>query len=300
MSGRVLVTGATGFVGAHLLAELGERAVPAHIDVTAPDEVAAAVVEARPDAVVHLAALSSVAESWRHGAEVWRVNAIGTVNVLDAVRAERPEARTLVVSTGEVYGDTGERPAPEDREPAPLSPYAASKVAAEVAAARAARAEGLDVVVARPFPHTGPGQGERFAVGSWTHQISRMEVEVGGALRVGDLSVRRDLTDFRDVWRAYRLLLEPGVRAGVYNVASGTAVALSRVVELLAGMASCPISVERDPARLRPVDVRVLCGDPSRLAAATGWKPDISLERALADALDEARRAVRQERMAPL
>lgn len=295
MSDRVLVTGAHGFAGRHLLHELGERAVASDADVTDPDALAADVREARPAALCHLAAASSVADSWRRGAEVWRVNALGTVNVLDAVRAEARAARTLVVSTGEVYGSTPDRPAVEEDALAPLSPYAASKAAAELAADRAARAEELDVVVARPFQHVGPGQDERFAVGSWTRQIARLERAGGGTLEVGDLTVARDLTDVRDVARAYRLLLDPDVPAETYNVASGRALRLRDVVDVLLERAQARVTVRQNPARVRAVDVRVLAGDPSRLADATGWRAEIPLEQTLADALDEARRAVREE-----
>ena len=295
MSGPVLVTGAGGFVGRHLFAELGDAAVAGETDVTDPDALAAELRRIAPTAVVHLAAASSVRDSWRAGAEVWRVNAVGTVTLLDAVAAEAPDARTLAVSTGEVYGATPERPAREEDPLAPLSPYAASKAAAELAADRAARVEGLDVVVARPFQHTGPGQDERFAIGSWTHQIARLEREGGGELEVGDLTVERDLTDVRDVVRAYRLLLDPAVPAGTYNVASGRAVPLAEVVETLVALARAPVTVRQNPARIRRVDLPVLAGDPGKLRAATGWEPGLNLERTLADALEAARAAIETE-----
>jgi GDP-4-dehydro-6-deoxy-D-mannose reductase len=219
------------------------------------------------------------------------VNVVGTVNLLDAVRAECPNARTLVVSSGEVYGPTPDGPADEERQLAPVSHYAASKAAAEVACARAARVDGLHVVVARSFMHAGPGQDERFAIASWAQQINRLEMAGGGELLVGDLSVERDISDVRDVCRAYRLLLEPAVPAGTYNVASGATVTLSSVVDLLVDSARVPVAVERDPTRLRPSDVAVLGGDPARLRAATGWRPEISLEQTVRDTLDVARAA---------
>jgi GDP-4-dehydro-6-deoxy-D-mannose reductase len=289
------VTGAGGFVGRYLLQELGDNAVAGEADVTEADAVAAELRRVAPAAVVHLAAASSVGDSWRDGAEVWRVNAVGTVTLLDAVATEAPEARVLVVSTGEVYGPTPDRPAREDDPLAPLSPYAASKAAAEIAAERAARVEGLDVVVARPFQHTGPGQDERFAIGSWTHQIARLERTGSGELEVGDLTVERDLTDVRDVVRAYRLLLDPAVPAGTYNIASGRAVPLATVVETLVGLAQAPVAVRQNPARIRRVDLPVLAGDPGKLQAATGWEPELNLERTLADALEAAREAIETE-----
>jgi GDP-4-dehydro-6-deoxy-D-mannose reductase len=291
VSSRVLVTGASGFVGTHLLALFGDEAVPAEADVTDQEAVARAVREVLPRAVIHLAALSSVADSWVAPAATWEVNAVGTVNVLEAVRRHRPEARVLFVSTEHVYGRTRQLPTSESAPVAPVSPYAASKAAAEVACAQAAE-NGLDVVVARSFQHEGPGRDERFALGSWTRQLADFELAGGGALRVGNLDVERDITDVRDVCRAYRLLLEALVPAGVYNVASGVAVRLSRVVEILVALAQVAVTVEQDPGRLRPADIPVLCGDSSKLRRATGWKPEIPLEQTLADTLEAARRAV--------
>jgi GDP-4-dehydro-6-deoxy-D-mannose reductase len=204
-----------------------------------------------------------------------------------------------MVSSGDVYGDAARIPTREDETLAPISPYGASKAAAEIAALRAVRAEGLDVVVARAFPHIGPGQGDRFAIGSWTGQIARLEAVGGGTLRVGDLTVLRDLLDVRDVCRAYELLLEPAVPGGVYNVASGEPVQLSTVVGILVGFAACPISVEVEAGRLRPADIHLQAGDSSRLRAATGWQPEIPLEQTLADALADARKRVARDEVVP-
>lgn len=296
-SGPVVVTGARGFVGRHLLGELGDRAIPIDADVTDAAAIRDAVAGAQPEAVVHLAALSSVASSWQGAADVWHVNVLGTVNVLDAVAAEKATARVLFASTGEVYGRTSQLPTSEDAAVAPLSPYAASKAAAELGCEQRRRADGLDVVVARSFTHVGPGQDERFAVASWAYQIARLEAAGGGTLLVGDLDVQRDLTDVRDVCRAYTLLLDPSVPAATYNVASGRAVTLRTVVDLLVSLAACPVTVEVDETRFRPADVRVVSGDPSRLEQATGWKPEIPLETTVADTVEEARRRVAAEEM---
>jgi GDP-4-dehydro-6-deoxy-D-mannose reductase len=287
-AGAVLVTGQGGFVRTHLLDVLGADGVTTDADVTDQDAVAAAVEETRPRAVVHLAALSWVADSWRDPARVWHVNAVGTVNVLEAVRRASPRTRVLAVSTGEVYGRADRLPTPEDAPIAPVSPYAASKAAAEIACAQA-RDSGVDVVVARAFQHEGPGRDDRFALGSWTRQLAELEFAGGGTLRVGNLEIERDITDVRDVSRAYALLLDPSVPAGVYNVATGRSVRLAEVVDLLMGLTRVPVRVEQDPDRLRPVDLPVQCGDASRLRAATGWRPEIPLERTLSDMLEAAR-----------
>ena len=293
MEGRVLITGPRGFVGRHLAAELGERAVGTTANVLDAEAVRSAVASTRPNALVHLAARSSVAASWHGATDVWSVNLLGTVNVLSAVRAERPEARVVFVSSGEVYGRAESLPVTEDAPISPLSPYAASKAAGEIACELARRSEGLKVVVARPFAHIGPGQGDQFAVGSWTLQLARAELAGRGTLRVGDLSMQRDFTDVRDVCRAYGLMLDTRVPLDIYNVASGRPTALSDVVEILLGLVTCPIGVERDPSLVRREDIDVLSGEASRLEGATGWRPTIELERTLADALEEARRIVR-------
>ena len=291
----VLVTGGQGFVGPHLLAVLDDAVAP-ELDVRDPDSLREALRSARPDAVIHLAALSQVSDSWRDPRAVWEVNAVGTVNLLEAVRAECPDARVLVVSTGEVYGRATVVPTPESERTVPLSPYAASKVAAEAAALQAGRT-GLDVVVARPFQHEGPGRDERFALGSWTIQVAELEQAGGGALRVGNLEAERDIGDVRDTVRAYRLLLDRSVPGGVYNVATGRTVRLADVVARLVALAAVPIEVEPDPARMRPADIAAIAGDPSRLRAATGWEPAIPLEQTLRDALDAARSAATIGRM---
>ena len=296
MAGPILVTGAQGFVGGHQLAQLGGRGLPLDVDVTDAKAVARAVAATAPAAVVHLAALSSVDASWDDAGETWRVNAVGTVNVLEAVRLETPEARVLVASTGEVYGRVEQVPTPEDAPLAPVSPYAASKAAAELACEQA-RCAGVDVVVARAFQHEGPGRDERFATGSWVAQIARAEESGGGTVRVGDLSARRDVTDVRDVCHAYVLLLDTSVPAGTYNVATGHTVEMREVLETLVRLAAVPLEIEPDPERMRSSELPVVCGDASRLRAATGWAPRIPLEQTLADMLEAARQET-TERMA--
>ena len=281
----VLVTGSGGFVGGHLRAELGERFLSFSRDVLDRDALREAVRDARPEAVVHLAAESSVASSWQDGLGTYRVNVEGTVNVLEAVGAEASTARVLFASTAEVYGNAPRSPTPEDEPARPLSPYAASKAAAELACT----ASGLDVVVVRAANQEGPGRDERFAVGSWTRQLARREAEGGGSVLVGDLSAERDLVDVRDACRAYRLLLDRSVPPGTYNVGSGQAVTMAQVLELLVGLARVPVRVERDEARVRPAEIPRLAVDPTKLQAAAGWEPAIPLEQTLADALEAAR-----------
>jgi GDP-4-dehydro-6-deoxy-D-mannose reductase len=286
----VLITGADGFVGTHLAAALGDDAVASEFDVLDAEAVAGAIAASQPRAIVHLAAQSSVAASWRDMPAAWSVNVLGTVNVLAAARDNAPSARVLFASTGEVYGRADEYPTPESATVAPVSPYAATKAAAEVACGQFARG-GLDVIVARAFNHEGPGRDERFAVGSWAQQIALLEDAGGGAIEVGDLSAERDLTDVRDVCRAYTLLLDAEVE-GTYNVASGRSVPMSEVLDILVSLARVPVSVEERAERLRPLEIPRLQGDPSRLREATGWLPAIALEQTLGDTLEAARARV--------
>lgn len=285
----ILVTGAGGFVGGHLLPQLGEEAVAAEADVRDAAAVAAELGAVEPRAVVHLAALSSVGESWADPVETWRVNVLGTLNVLQA--APRG-ARILLASTGEVYGRARTLPAAEDAFLDPVSPYGASKAAAELACAPARARGELEIVITRAFNTEGPGRDERFAVGSWARQIAEVEQAGGGTLLVGDLSAKRDIVDVRDACRAYALLLDPEVAAGTYNVASGQGVGMQQVLDVLLGLARCEIRVEPDPGRMRPIDIPELWGDPAKLNAATGWKAEIPLEQTLADTLDYARETV--------
>ena len=218
------------------------------------------------------------------------MNVLGTVNVLAAVRNEAPAARIVVASSGEVYGRADTIPTPEHAALAPLSPYAASKAAAEIACAQAVRADGLDVVVVRAFPLVGPGQEKRSLSARGCSQIAAPRGSRAAACcESATSSVRRDLTDVRDASAAYGSCSTRHVPAGTYNLASGTAVALGEVVELLRGLARDRDRGRAGPCALRPADIEILAGDWSALRGATGWEPTTALEESLADALDEAR-----------
>jgi GDP-4-dehydro-6-deoxy-D-mannose reductase len=301
---RVLVTGAAGFVGRHLvraLAEEGARvfagalpgdgadslpdgATPVPLDVTSDASVREALDRARPDAVFHLAAQASVGASFEDPLGTWEVNATGTLRLVHALPRG---ARVLFVSSAEVYGPVpeAEQPIAESRPPRPVTPYAASKAAAELVVLQAAAAGRLHAVVARSFNHTGPGQSTRFALASFARQLR--DVAAGRAepvLRVGNLSARRDFLDVRDVVRAYVTMMAAGESGCVYNVASGTAPALAELVDALVALSGTGARVEVDAARMRPVDVPLLCGDAARLRAL-GWTPRIGMSQTLADLL---------------
>ena len=246
---RVLITGADGFAGRHLryrLEHRGTTVIASSADVRDADAVARELEATRPDSVAHLAAITSVADAWNRESEVWTVNALGTLNVVVAVARHAPEARLLVTSSAEVYGRiSGEEPIEEDHVLAPTSPYGRSKAAAEIACGR----DDLDIVVVRPFPHTGPGQTETFAIPSFAGQIARIEAGlVAPVLKVGNLAARRDYSDVRCVVDAYARLLEMRGGPRVVNVASGRAESLGSVLDRLLALATREIAVEPDPA----------------------------------------------------
>jgi len=289
---RAFVTGGRGFVGPWLSRHLeasGDEVVVTDksVDVTDGPAVGRALEEAHPDVVYHLAALSSVSSSWDAPAETFSVNALGTVQVLNAVHRCAPKARVVLISSVEVYVIVAPESLPlgEEAPFRPVTPYAASKAAAEMAGLQAHLGWGLDVIRARPFTHTGPGQTSRFFVPDMARQIVEARETGSTELKAGNLAAARDILDVRDVVRAYRLLAEHGAPGEVYNVCSGRSVTLDHVLRRVLDLAGSDLSVVIDPSRLRPVDLPDLRGDPARLHAATGWEPEYSLDQTLTDVL---------------
>jgi GDP-4-dehydro-6-deoxy-D-mannose reductase len=296
---RALVTGADGFVGRHLVAHLeaaGDTVVgidrTGGPDLLDADGVAAAIGAAAPDAVYHLGGWSDVGASWEQPREALRVNAEGTLNVLLA--SHGVVGRVLVVSSADVYGRVtpDELPLTETSPFRPVTPYAASKVAADELGHQAWLGHGLEVVRVRAFNHIGPGQSDRFVCPALAQRVARADVEGHDVVHVGNLEPRRDFTDVRDVVRAYRLLVERGEPGEAYNVCTGRDLSIGELAEWLVALAGRPLRLEVDPALQRPVEVPVLRGDPAKLAAATGWQPQIPLEATLADVLAEWRQRV--------
>jgi len=297
---KALVTGASGFVGPYLIDHLrahGDDVTAAgdegtNFDVTDAAAVEAAMRAAAPEVVYHLAARSHVGESWRDPEGVLRVNVIGTAHVLNAARA-RGVRRVLVVGSAEEYGriDESDLPVAEDAPLRPLSPYAASKVAASYLALQAWLGSGLETIRVRAFNHTGPGQAPTFFAPALAARIVEAERNNADAIVAGSLDPVRDVSDVRDVVRAYRLLMLHGEPGDVYNVCRGEGVAARDIATTLIANARRPLRIELDPALLRPADVPVLVGDPSKLHATTGYEPEYALADTLAAVLDHARQS---------
>jgi GDP-4-dehydro-6-deoxy-D-mannose reductase len=298
---KALVTGAHGFVGRHLLDHLSAAGDEVSgldrldgVDLTDWTAVRDAIARAQPEVIYHLGGAADVGGSWVEPLDTFHTNADGTLHVLEAAR-HAGVRRVLVVSSADVYGhaDEDELPITESSPLRPTSPYAVSKVAADFLALQAWLGYGLETVRVRAFNHLGPGQSDRFVAPALAARIAANELDGGDVVPVGNLTARRDVTDVRDVVRAYRSLVESGDAGEVYNVCSGHAVAIEDLANQLLARASHPMRLEIDPALFRPVDTPVLLGSASRLRDATGWEPVISLERTLDDVLEDWRARVR-------
>ncbi len=312
MPGFPLVTGATGFAGSHLIDELLTRdavvAAWAHqgssrsadsgdprvrwtsVDLLDRQAVTRALADTRPSVIYHCAGIAHVGESWNAPERALRVNALGTHHLLDGVRDAGLACPVLVTGSALVYRPS-DRAIAEDDPIGPADPYGVSKLAQEMLALRARHAP---VFVARPFNHAGPRQAPSYSTSSFARQIA--DIEAGRAapvLRVGNLESRRDITDVRDTVRAYVAMVERGRPGRPYNVCSGTAYRVRDLLDALVRASRVPITIEIDPARLRPSDNPVIAGDRSRLTTETGWTPRIPIEQTLTDLLDYWRRATR-------
>jgi len=287
---KALITGADGFVGRHLTAHLrrsGDEvvAVDRECDVTDLEAVRHVMSDNRPDVIYHLAAMTHVGDSWKEPALFARVNVLGTANVLKATREVLDDALVLLVSSADVYGvvQPDDLPLRESHHPVPVSPYAQSKLEAEQIAFDSFRSEGQRVIVTRPFNHVGPGQSTQFVIPALVERL--LDARAGGAdeIAVGNLSVRRDFSDVRDVVRAYRLLVQHGRSGEIYNVASGVDVGLDDLAVELVELVAPGMRLVPDSSLFRPVEVPVMRGDVEKLHYLTGWEASIPLSTSLHD-----------------
>ncbi len=313
---RVLITGMSGFAGQHLQNLLlretywtlfglsrntdGARPSPRvfwwKLDLEDADGVARFMRHERPDIIVHLAGQSHVPTSWEKPWETFETNVHGQLNLFQGVIAAQLAPRMLIITSNEIYGAPSapdDVPFRETRLPQPNNPYAVSKVAADAMALQYRNSHGFDVVVARPFNHTGPGHAERFVLPGFARQIA--EIEAGQReplIKVGNMAAQRDFSDGRDVAAAYLALIKHGVAGEIYNVCSGQARSIATLFDMMCGMSQVEIRTETDPAKFRPVDTPISYGDNTKLRLATGWQPSIPIEQTLQDLLTEARSKV--------
>jgi GDP-4-dehydro-6-deoxy-D-mannose reductase len=308
---RVLVTGITGFVGRHLTPRLaadghavtglaaedpdhlagGEAlaGAPLHLmDLAAGEGLDALLGELQPEAVVHLAAQSAPGMAHADPAGTLRINILGTLQLLEAMRRRAPRARLLFVSSSEVYGLAGDAPLDEGAPVEPANAYGVSKAAGELLVRQCARTWGLDAIILRSFPHAGPGQRPAFALPAFARQLARIEAGLQEPhVRVGNLDARRDFTDVSDVAEAYARILLLGEAGQTYNLCSGTAHSIREGLDGLIALCGRAVKVIPAPELMRPLDLPILVGRSDKLKQATGWTPRVTfsamLERILAD-----------------
>jgi GDP-4-dehydro-6-deoxy-D-mannose reductase len=310
---HILVTGITGFAGGYLAEELSRRP-DLHVvglarraqwspelrhlerrielvkcDLCSVESTESLLQRIKPAQLYHLAGYAHSGRSSREPDAAWEGNLLATRRLYEAVSRWGGNPRILYVGSGLVYGDLrAEDPGHNELSPLlPNSPYSASKCAADLTSYQVTRDPGLEVIRVRPFNHVGPRQSPDYAIASFTRQISRIERNSHGhVLEVGNLAPVRDLTDVRDMARAYISLMEHGRAGEVYNAASGISVSMHEVVSRLAAMARVPVKVEVSPRLVRPVETWCTRGDSSKLRQETGWAPAIPLEQTLADTLE--------------
>jgi GDP-4-dehydro-6-deoxy-D-mannose reductase len=303
-SGPILVTGAAGFVGSHLVELLGHDGVDivgwhrpgteagsnTHvrwqaIELLDRTQVTSALGAVRPSAIYHLAGSAHVADSWQHTRETFAGNVLATHHLFQGLAAHALAPRVLVSGSAAVYRPQPE-PLTEDATLGPASPYAASKLAQEMVASEAWRTHAIPALLARSFNHVGPRQTPAYVAPSIARQIVAIERgELPPVLRLGNLDPSRDVMDVRDTVRAYRAMMRDA-RPGVpYNVCGGRAIRIGDLVDLFRARARVPVSIEQDPTKMRPSDVPVLWGSHARLTADTGWAPTIPLEQTVDDLL---------------
>lgn len=302
---KILVTGAGGFVGRHLTTELAahkytitafeshgvmlDSEIPVvHGDIRDADTVEKTVAEIRPDACIHLAGVSFVPDGAANPDLMLSVNVRGTINILDAMKKHAPACKTLVISTAHIYEGVSEQGAlNEDTIPAPLSNYAVSKTAADLATLAYAKNFNIHAMTARPHNHIGPGQSTKFVIPSFIHQAKAIAAGTQDAVfEVGNLDCERDFSDVRDVVRAYRLLIEKGRRAQAYNISSNNQYKIGAILNMICDMAGIKPEIKTDPTRFRPTDKSPVL-DTTKIQHDTGWHTNIELEKTLHDIMSQ-------------
>jgi len=300
---RAFITGSSGFVGKWLTEHLigcGDEVVSLDdsIDIRDQEKLRENLSAVEPEVIFHLAALTHVGRSFEDPITYLDVNVLGTYKLLEEARALAKPPRVLLVSSAEVYGATGQNkngePLVEEDPLLPATPYAMSKVAAEYAGLQEMYAHGLEVVIARPFNHIGPGQGEAFVVSALAKRIATAESAGSDVIPIGNLSAKRDFTDVRDVVAAYRLLALGGESGQCYNVCSGVPLSIAEIAERLIALSEHKIELKTDKNLLRPVDLPILYGSSTKLRNELGWEPSVPGDRTLSDVLKYWRQQIAQ------
>ena len=308
---KAFITGITGFAGSflaeHLVREGYEvsgtyltrdslkniesisNQVRLHeVDLQDAGAVRVIIAEEKPGSIFHLAALTAPGESFENPSEFITNNISTQINVLEAVRSAKIEPRILIVSSAEVYGNVrpADLPIDEETELKPVNPYAVSKVACDFLGLQYFLSYKIPIIRVRPFNHIGPRQSPSFVVAAFAKKIAEIEKNSSyGPMKVGNLSAKRDLTDVRDTVWGYRLIIEKGVPGEVYNLGSGRSYEIKYLLDTLLSFSGKKITVESDPALMRPVDVPELVCDNSKIKAATGWEPKIPIQQTLRETL---------------
>lgn len=287
---KLLLLGGSGFVGTHMAracaCDYSIEVAGRNVDVRDPEQLQALIRRVKPDDVVHLAAITTLRESFADPRATYDINFLGTLNVLMALRDSNFSGRMLFVSSSEVYGLLSEQELPvnESRLPQPLSPYAVAKIAAEALCYQWSKTETFKIVTARPFNHIGPGQSERFAIADFGRQVAMVKLGLEPpVIRVGDIDTTRDFTDVRDIVTAYGKLLDLGGNGEIYNVCSGTERSIRSLLERMCQLAGVSVEIHTDSARFRQSEQRRVCGDNRKLVNATGWSPAFSMDQTLSD-----------------
>lgn len=298
---RLLVTGASGFVGRHVRDAVAAGVfghtefvpAPAGLDLRDAAAVDAMVADAMPDCVLHLAAQSFVPRAFEAPQETIEINLVGTLHLLQSLKRHGFKGRLLYISSGDVYGQVPDEqlPVTEALPPAPRNPYAVSKVAAELLCRQWHWTEALDVVILRPFNHIGPGQSEQFVLPALARQV--VDIAAGrnpGVIDAGDIDTTRDFTDVRDVVAAYAAALRDGHSGATYLVASGVERRVRDLLEAMCRLEGVSVEVRQDPARLRRAEQRRMVASAARLREDTGWAPQVPIETTLNDILTNVRK----------
>lgn len=308
---KYLITGIDGFVGTHLEKHLHSKNADVYglhlkkkpnennskifeCDITKAADIASIIADIKPDHIIHLAAQANVAASWDNVIDTLNINMMGTVNILEALRKQKLHNTKMVnVCSGDVYGKVAADVITEKTPLSPKNPYSVSKVSVDYISSVYAESLNIQVVNARAFNHSGPGQSPAFVISDFAHQIALIEKnKQEPIIKTGNLDSKRDFTDVRDIVRAYTLLSEKGLPGQAYNIASGNLYKISDILDMLLTFSETKIKIITDKNKLRPADPKTTQIDTSKILRDTGWKAEISIEETLKDTLNYWRESI--------